>query len=75
VQEPQRIGILAAMIGHEHEKGGSRAISNVVILVSDGTPTGVAMPGAPRPEGDEPRRDTAPEQKKPGFFRRLFGKK
>lgn len=77
VQEPQRIGILAAMIGHEHEKGGSRAISSAVILVSDGEPTGIALPYPSRPLLDDaaPRRDTAPEQKKPGFFRRLFGKK
>ena len=71
VQEARRIGILMAMVGHEHDKGGGRAISRTVLLVQGGEARGVAVPGGDEPAAPEP----APPERKPGFFKRLFGKK
>jgi hypothetical protein len=45
-----------------HESSGSRRISDVVLLVSDGAVVGVT------------RASDAPPTKKPGWLRRLFGR-
>jgi len=71
LQDPEQLALLIAMVAHEHGKGGSRAISPAVLLVSEGRPTGVVMPGDPEPPRDPEERPA----KKPGFFRRLFGKR
>lgn len=82
-QAPALIRGFATIVAHEHAKGGSRAISAALVLVSDGRPVGHVELG----DGDAPGRDgdrdgdgpagddTPPPAKKVGWLRRLFGKK
>jgi hypothetical protein len=79
-QDPAAIQALMAIVEHEHDKGGSRAISRAIVLVGEGKPVGHAQVGGePKGNGggngsDNDRRGEPPA-KKPGFFKRLFGKK
>jgi hypothetical protein len=62
MHDPKHLVGFRAMVEDEHEEGGGRAISEVVLLVEDGVPTGIATLDQPVP-------------KRPGFFARLLGKK
>jgi hypothetical protein len=81
---PAAIARFAELARSRHDESGDRSISPAVMLVSDGRVAGYV-----RGPQDEPREaDTKPEpklarpetepgqdSKKPGFLRRLFGRK
>lgn len=71
VQGSAAIAGLMRIIAHEFAAGGSRGISQAVLLVQDGVPVGVAraQPAAAEPEAD------LPPAKRRGFFARLFGRR
>ncbi len=53
MQEPQKIGVLAAIAAHEFEEGGGRAISPSILLVQDGEVVGMATAGEGDGDGEE----------------------
>jgi hypothetical protein len=74
--EPAAIARFAELARIRHDESGGRSISPAVMLVSDGRVAGYV-----RGPHDEPHeRETKPERaqtdvKRPGFLRRLFGRK
>ena len=74
--EPAAIARFAELARIRHDESGGRSISPAVMLVSDGRVAGYVR----GPEDEPHERETKPERaqtdvKKPGFLRRLFGRK
>jgi hypothetical protein len=78
IHEPAAIARFAALARMRYEESGGRSISPAVVLVTDGKVAGyVRGPDEREPsDTDTIRADTAPGvPKKPGLFRRIFGRK
>jgi hypothetical protein len=72
--DPIRTMSVLAVIAEEETKT-SRRISPAVLIVTDGEVTGYAQLAKKDAEPEaEPERASEPPKKKPGFFKRLFGK-
>lgn len=79
VDDPPSLSRFAAIVRARHADAGGRAISPAMLLVSRGEVAGyVRGPGDPEPttETETQRADTVPAApKRPGFLRRLLGRK
>ena len=69
--EPEAIARFTQLARTRHDQSGGRSISPAVMLVSDGRVAGYV-----RGPGDlDPRAPPPASEKRPGFLRRLFGRK
>ena len=74
--EPAQMARFAALVATRYDEAGGRAISPMILLLRGGKIAGfVHDERADRADTARVRADTAPEGKRPGLLRRLFGRK
>ena len=74
--EPAQMARFAALVATRYDEAGGRAISPTILLLRGGKIAGfVHDERADRADTARIRADTAPDVKRPGLLRRLFGRK
>ena len=74
-RDAAQLSRLVALVRNKYDDGGGRQISPAIVLLTDGKVAGYVK-GPDRPDTEPARAETHRETpKKPGFLRRLFGRK